>query len=224
MKSWFKKLFGSLAEPILEPIPANETGVSLPALNWFIHVLINNVGYNEWIRMTAEEQKKYDATHPHNKGYPYKVVTHPIPPGKDIVLKDSTTHTISCDSVETRNMLIEMARAYDKMEKEYYYLCAMNASEPWHEISELKPISPASSIRGPRIFLVSSPELCYVNGGIALGMEDEGTWYVFLNGKKVEHKVTHYRRLPPHPLFKLPEYEDVKVEVERLRSYWKHEQ
>lgn len=217
MNSLFAKLF-----PKKEiTLSADQTGVHPATLNWFIHALINDVGHNEWIRMTKEEQEIYDKDHPHNKGYPFKVVTYPIPRGKSIILKDSTTHTITCDSEETRNLLIEMVRSYDDIEKKYYHLLHENASKEWHNASELLPISSASSassIRGPRIFFVSSPELCYVNGGTALGMEHEGKWYVFLNGKKIEHKVTHYRLLPPHPLFKVPPYEEVKAEVERLRK------
>ena len=168
--------------------------------------------------MTKGEQEQYDKQHPHNKGYPYKVVTSPIPKGKDIILKDSTTHTIRCDSEFTRNLIIEMARGYDKLEKENAYLQRENAAKQWHEVKELPPISPASSIRGPRIFFVSSPELCYGNGGTSLGMESEGKWFVFLNGKKIQHKVTHYRLLPPRPQFDVPEYTTVQAEVERLKQ------
>ena len=72
--SWFKK--------------NKSNRVELYSLNWFIHVLINNVGCNKWIKMSKEEQIEYDKTHSHNRGYPYKVVTYPIPAGKDIILKD----------------------------------------------------------------------------------------------------------------------------------------
>jgi len=214
MKSWFKKIFSSRKESV----PVNETGIHPATLNWFIHVLIKNVGYNEWIRMTREEKKKYNKDHPYDKGYPYKVVTHPIPKGKDIILKDSKTYTINCDSEETRNMIIEMAKSYDALERKYCYLSCENAAIKWHKVSELRPISRASSIRGPRIFFVASPELCYVNGGTAMGMENEGKWYVFLDGKKIEHKVTHYRLLPPRPTFEVPPYELVEAEVERLKG------
>lgn len=200
-------------------ISSNETGISLTTLNWFIHVLINDIGYHTWVKMTSEEQAEHDEQFPFDRGYPYKVVQYPIPKGQDIILKDGKTHTISCDSEETRNMIIEMARSYDALEKKYHYSLGENASTQWHEVRELRPISPASSIRGPRTFLVSSPELCYViNGGISLGIENKGKWYVVLNGKQVEHKVTHYRSLPPHPLFQVPPYEDVKEEVERLKG------
>src|SRR5690348_10622765 len=78
--------------------PVSNTGITLPTFNWFKHVLIKNVGYNEWVRMTKEEQENYDKEHPYNAGYPYKVITYPIPAGKDIILKDSNTYTIKCDS------------------------------------------------------------------------------------------------------------------------------
>lgn len=208
--NWFKKKIKNKAP--------EETGIDLPALNWFIHVLIKNVGYNKWVRMTKEEQERYDKEHPYNAGYPYKVVTDPIPPGKDIVLKESGTHTISCDSEYTRNLIIEMARAYDALERKYHYVLQDRQADEWHEVKELKPIPPHSSFRGPRLFLVSSPVLCYVCGGLTLGMEYEGKWYIFLEGTKIEHAVTHYRHLPPRPLFQLPDYELVKAEAERLRN------
>lgn len=211
MKNWLKKTFG-------KQLPPEETGIELPTLNWFIHVLIENVGCVNWVRMTKEEQEKHDLERPYNAGYPYKVVTTPIPKGKDIVLKCSGTYTIKCDSEHTRNMIIEMARAYDALERNYRYVLGENASEKWHPVYDLKPIPSCSSFRGPRQFFVTSPELCYVNGGVCMGMEHEGKWYVFIDGKKIEHKPTHYRRLPPHPVFNLPEYEDVKTEVERLRK------
>lgn len=216
MKSWIKKhLFKEKRKP-------EETGVDAPALNWFIHVLIENVGYNKWVKMTRAEQEKYDRDCPYNAGYPYKVVTSPIPEGKDIVLKDSGTYTIRCDSEHTRNLIIEMARSYDELERKYHYSLRENSSETWHAASELKSIPFYSSFRGPRTFLVTSPELCFV-GGIALGMENEGKWYVLHGEQKVEHKVTHYRHLPPHPFLHIPDYEEIKTEVERLRTLFKNE-
>jgi len=212
--SWFWK-----RKVVAERKP-EETGIDLPALNWFIHVLINNVGYNKWIRMSKEEQKKYDEEHPYNAGYPYKVITYPIPSGKDIVLKESGKYTIQCDSEYTRNLIIEMARAYDKLEKEYYYNLQEKASEKWHKIEELPPHSPASSFheRG-RMFLVFSPILCYVNGGQCLGFRDGKKWYIIWNGKEIEcPSITHYRLLPPNPLIKLTEYKTVKEQVEKIRN------
>jgi len=191
--------------------------VELYSLNWFIHVLINNVGYNKWVRMSKKEQIEYDKTNPHNKGYPYKVITYPIPKGKDIILKDDGTFKISCNSEYTRNLIIEMARSYDSMEHELRYLQHEKCADSWHTIDELPPHSMASSFheRGRR-FLVFSPTLCYVNGGICFGFRDGEKWYIILNGKEVEHKVTHYRHLPPRPNITLPSYEEVKNEAEKL--------
>lgn len=212
MKNWFKKQFAA------EPKNPDETGIPIYSLNWFIHVLIKNVGQVKWIRMTPAEQEKHDKEKPYNAGYPYKVITLPIPEGKDIVLKDDGKIKIHCDSERTRNFIIEMARSYDQLEKLYHYSIHDRKSDPWLEADKLGPIPMFSSFRGPRTFLVFSPTLCYVNGGINFGMEYEGKWYIFLNGQKVEHKVTHYKHLPPRPLMELPEYETVKEEAERLRK------
>ena len=195
----------------------DDNKVELYSLYWFIHALIDNVGYNKWVKMSKKEQVEYDKTHPHNKGYPYKVVTYPIPAGKDIVLKDDDTFKISCNSEYTRDLIIGMARAYDLIEHELHYLQHEKCADSWHTIDELPPHSRFSAFheRGRR-FLVFSPTLCYVNGGICFGFRDGEKWYIILNGKEIEHKVTHYRHLPPRPNITLPPYEEVKNEAEKL--------
>lgn len=197
-----------------------ETGVHPATLNWFIGALIDNVGSVKWVRMTKEEQSKYDKEHSHNVGYPYKVVQSPIPPGKNIVIKESGTIRINCDSEATRNLIIEMARAYDELEKKYHHSLHENAASEWHKVEELPPHSRCSSSheRG-RIFLVSSPVLPYVTGGWTLGFRDGKKWYVLIDGKEIEHPVTHFRRLPPHPQnTNSYKYEDIREEAEKLRK------
>ena len=70
---WIKKVFSKINE---EP---EKTGIELPSLNWFIHTLINNVGFFKWVKKSREEQIEYDKEHPYDAGYPYKAVKYPIP-------------------------------------------------------------------------------------------------------------------------------------------------
>lgn len=213
MRRWFKNIFEKEKAP-------EETGIPIYTLNWFIHTLIENVGRVKWVRRTKEEQIKYDKENPHNAGYPYRVVQLPIPPGKDIVLKESGTYKIKCDSEFTRNLIIEMARSYDELERKYYHSLRENATTEWHKIEELPPHSSSSAFheRG-RIFFVTSPTLCWVGGGTMLGFRDGNKWYVKWGNKNIEHAVTHYRLLPPHPHnTKETKYEDIKDEANRLRK------
>jgi hypothetical protein len=191
------------------------TQVDLPALNWFIHVLKENVGHCQWVKMTKEELEK--SKKQTGSDYPYKVIEHPIPPGKDIILEKGD-HVIKCDSEWTRNLIVELARAYDRLEREHTHICREKCSEEWHKIEELPPHSKASSFheRG-RIFLVWSPVLDYVKGS-CFGCRDGDKWFIKVDGKDVEHPVTHYRHLPPKPMCDTVPYEQVKDEVERLRT------
>ena len=212
--NWLKEFFAKRKEK------PDETGVDLPALSWFIHVLIENVGYNKWVKKSKEEQEEYDKEHPYDAGYPYKVITYPIPPGKDIVLKCSRTFTIRCDSEYTRNMIIEMARECDKLRNKNRYLHHEKAAETWHKIEELPPHpSYLSWHERGRLFYVFSPVLCYVNGGSCLGFRDGKKWYAIMDGKEIEcPSITHFRELPPNPLVELPKYETVKNQVEKIKK------
>lgn len=173
--------------------PVNETGVHIASLNWFIHVLINNIGYSKWVRMTKKEQELHDKEVPYNAGYPYKVIRYPILSGRDIILKDERTIKIKCDSEKTRNLIIEMAREYSKLEKHYIYNLQLKRAEKWIKVEDLPEHSPVSSapdyLRG----------LIYYNGCIIMGFRRKNKWYTEDNKKK-NIKVTHFRYLPPKPL------------------------
>ena len=110
-----------------------------------------------------------------------------------------------------------MARSYDELEKKYNFHLGEKASETWHKIEELPPHSLASSFRERgKMFLVSSPVLCYVTGGIALGFRDGKKWYIIHKGKEIECPITHFRYLPPRHLFEVPKYDEVKEQVKEI--------
>ena len=199
-----------------------------PALNWLIDVLANNVGKVKWVKMTKEEQLEYDKKCSYNAGYPYKVVKYPIPEGKKIILKDSEKYIIKCESEDTRNLLIQLAIEYKNIEHERNYFKAEKRYDKWQEIKELPPhFSYLSSPERKGPFLVYSPILPYVNGGVTLGFRtgrkkvdglDNGSdekWFILIDGKEIEHPVTHYRYLPPNPINTV-NYEEVKEEAEKL--------
>lgn len=196
----------------------NITNIDWPALNWLVHVLAEDVGSVKWVRMTKEEQAKHDKECPHNAGYPYKVVEYPILKGKKIILKSDGKYVIKCDSEQTRNLLIQMAIQYKNFESETYYWRHENGASEWHKIEELPPHSKGSAFReSSRRFLVWSPTLSYV-GGSVFGFRDGNKWYLDINGKEIEHQVTHYRIIPPSPNLPTANYEDVKEEVEKIKK------
>lgn len=186
--------------------------IKLYEFNWFVHVLAENVGKVTWRRKTKEERCNPILC----RDYPYMAVEHPIPEGKDIILKDSETYTIKCDSEFTRNLIIKLAKEYIVLEKENRYLHRESSSENWIPIEVLRPHSTCSSRRDFYEALVTSPELAFI-GGTHMGYRRDGKWYALIGKEYIEHKVTHYRNLPPSLNFDIP-YENMKDEVERLRS------
>ena len=181
----------------------------LPALNWFVHVLSENVGYVTWDGPIG----------PHGGNMP---VRHPIPEGKDIVLKDSKTYSLNCDSVYTRNLVIELAKRYKDIENENFRIKEENEADHWNLASELPNYvtSPYSSRRFLSC-LVTSPVLRYIcYNGVCMGFYDghEKAWFIEINGKRIRHdEVTHWRHIPPSPE-KSTKYEEVKDKVEQLRK------
>jgi hypothetical protein len=186
-----------------------------PAVNWLAHVLTENVGRVEWIRMTAEEQAEYDSRVPVNAGYPFKVVRHPIPDGLDLVINDSKEYIIGCNNAEIRDMLVGLAERYEHYLREFHRLSV--DSKPWRPASEA-PDGPASSIRR-RLVQVDSGPLRYVSP-FSYGFHDRelNKWFVVLGEQLVEHAVEQWRHLPIAPN-ECPKYEQVKDEVERLRVF-----
>lgn len=195
-----------------------------PAVNWLCSVLIDNVGWNEWVPKTKEEKKQFKKDNPGLPAsayeYPYKVISHPIPEGTTIVLKDSNKYVIECNNEDIRDMLIGMAERYEHFQKEYYRI--KQDEKPWHPASEA-PDSMNSSCRC-RLVHVDSSALRYVNS-FHTGYHDyrNNKWYVFIRGKAVEHAVEQWRRLP-HPPGDTDEYQTVKTEAERLRLFMEKNQ
>jgi hypothetical protein len=188
-------------------------GAPLPALSWFVHSLVDNVGKVEWVKMTSEEQEEF--TKRTGSTYPYKVVTHPIREGRNIFLESGVE--IKCDSEKTKNLIISMARKLDALDKENQYLHAEGRASQWKNISELSPHQPFYSWPDYYPAIVDSPLLHYL-GGVTLGFRTKEKWYIFCRGKTIEHPVTHYRELPPHAEPTVP-YECIKEEVEQLRKF-----
>lgn len=186
-----------------------------PGVNWLVSVLADNVGRNEWIPKTAEEQEIYDKEHPYDKGYPYKVVTHPIPEGIDMHFDCSRSYVIACNNLDIREYLIGIAERLEWFRTEYYRLA--QDADPWKSASEW-PDGPYSSC-GPRMVQVDSSALRYI-GNFFLGRHDyrSDTWYVLIDGKTIEHAVEQWKHLPQAP-GEAAEYKSVKTEVERLRNF-----
>jgi hypothetical protein len=183
----------------------------LPAINWLVHVLTENIGWSEWIPKSPEERTGEPGE------YPYKVVNHPIPAGKAIVLEHGK-YRIDCDSERTRAMIVELARRYREMEREKFRLRREVAAKTWHPVEEIPHgYGPASSW-GPGLFLVTSPAIRYALGDVCLGLYDghPRRWYALYQGKKYLHAITHWRELPPAPEA-TPAYEEVRAEVEQFR-------
>lgn len=184
------------------------------ALNWFVHVLTENIGRCEWVTRNPEEQEKYKKET--GDDYPYKVIKHPIIPGKEIVLNDSKEYKIKCDSEYTRNLIIELARKYIELEKKIQHYRWEDKASEWHPISDLPPHHMASSRPDYYPCIVDSPILHYIEG-VTMGFRRNDKWYIWINGKEVEHPVTHFRHIPPHATETIP-YENVRKEVENLRK------
>lgn len=185
-----------------------------PGVNWLIHVLTENVGKNEWVPKTPEEQAVYDKEFPHDKGYPYKVLTHPIPEGTVMRFECSKPYVIACDNLDIREYLIGIAERLKWFKDEYYRL--NQDAAPWYPASE-HPDGLHSSHRCRSVQVDSGP-LRYL-GSFFVGYHDNrvNRWYVFIAGKPVEHEVEQWRALPRAP-GEAAEYESVKTEVSRLRT------
>jgi hypothetical protein len=175
---------------------------NLPAINWLVHVLSENIGLVTWPDILSGESNP-------------KPICYPIPPGKTIVLRDSREYRIDCDSEETRNLIIELAKRHKEIERENYRLSSEKRYDQWISATEV-PDPPHSSHRR-RIVFVTSPILHYiVANGVCFGYEDNG-WNIVIEGKVIPHSVTHWRHLPPAPQ-SAPSYEDIKDQVEALKK------
>lgn len=185
-----------------------------PGVNWLVHVLVNNVGKNEWVPKSPEEQAEYDKKFPFDKSYPYKVITHPIPEGEILKFECSKPYAIACSDLKIREYLIGIAQRLEWYRNEYYRLS--RDVEPWVPASEW-PDTPISACR-KRVVQVDSSALRFL-GMFFLGYHDysDDSWYVILNNKPVKHKVEQWRRLPYAPCEGSP-YESVKEEIERLKK------
>ncbi len=181
--------------------------VDLPALNWFVHVLTQNIGGADWVPKTPEELTADDK-------YPYNVVTHPIPDGKDIILENGK-YKIECSEEYVRELIFDLARRYHDLEIEHGKLLREQRADFWRPANEV-PDGPHSSCRKRRV-LVTSPALQYVvSNGVCDGYEENG-WYIMIDGKAIRHAVSHWRYLPPGATEPLP-YEKIKDEVASLRN------
>lgn len=179
------------------------------AINWFVHVLSENVGHVTWDGPIGLHDGKMP-------------VRHPIPEGNDIILKCSRTFSIKCDSIYTKNLIIEMAKRYKSIEDENNRNKRENAADHWIPVADIPErwTSPYSSI-GYHACLVTSPVLRYVAyNGVCKGLFNgqKKAWFIELNGKLIQHdEVTHWRYIPPAPV-EAPKYEEVREKVEKLRA------
>jgi hypothetical protein len=187
--------------------------VSIPAFNWFVSSLVNDVADVEWIKMTDDELKTAMGQYG-DSVYPYNVVTHPIEKGKNIILENGKV-TIKCNSQEVRDYIIKLAMEYDALDRKNRYLERETRASVWKPVSELPPHSMVSSRPDWYHFIVDSPILHYI-GGVMFGVRKKGKWYIIVKGKEIEHPVTHYRDIPPHAEETVP-YESIKDEVQQLR-------
>jgi len=187
--------------------------VSIPGFGWFVSSLVDDVADVEWIKMTEDELTAAMKEHG-DSVYPYNVVKHPIKKGTKIVL-DGGKVKIECNSQEVRDYIITLAMEHQTLERKYRHLLREKRAEIWHPISDLPPHHMASSRPDWYHCIVDSPILHYVKG-VTLGVRKKGKWYIFIDGKEVEHPVTHYREIPPHAEDTVP-YETIKEDVEEFR-------
>lgn len=191
-----------------------------PGVNWLAHVLIKNVGKNEWVPRTPEEQEAHRQKMEEwglpetEQDYPYKVVTHPIPEGAVMRFECSQGYVIACDNPDIREYLVGIAERMEWFRSEYYRL-ARDVS-PWRLASE-HPDAPYSSIRH-RILQVDSSALRYI-GSFFVGYHDyeQDAWFVLINGKPIKHQIERWRPLPRAP-GETAAYDSVQAEVERLKQ------
>ena len=184
-----------------------------PGVNWLIHVLTKNVGKNEWVPKNQEEQAEYDKQFPTDVGYPYKVITHPIPPGTVLKFECSKPYIIACDNLDIREYLIGIAERLEWFRNEFYRL-STDAS-PWNSAEEF-PDGEHSSIRCRKV-QVDSSALRYI-GQFFLGYHEwkTKTWFVIINGKPIKHQIERWRVLS-HPPGETANYKTVENEVARLK-------
>jgi len=216
----------------------NDTKYDIPGINWLVHVLAENVGRNEWVKMTPDELEAYKLTLPEDmrKGaYTMKVITHPIPniPGV-IKLECSKEYVAAFNTDRAKQLFIQLAQRYQEMEREYWRAMGEMGAEKWQECREDNtPCSIANHgigheglcSAGHHSCIVTSPALAYVHGISHACYSCNGggsdhkrrTYYIKLNGKYVEVKPTHWRPIPPGPAGNHVKYEDVKDEVERIK-------
>lgn len=125
------------------------------------------------------------------------------------------------DKDDSENKLIDGLRGICQRlhfyRNEFYRL--VEDSSPWSLGSEA-PDGPLSACHR-RIVQVDSGALRFI-GGPHMGWHDYRTnkWTVLIGNIPVEHEVERWRCFPDAP-GEAPEYEKVKTEVERLRSFLK---
>jgi hypothetical protein len=178
--------------------------IDLPTLNWFVHVLANNIGSVEYIpkEVTSKDE------------YPFAIIKHPIPDGNDIILENGK-YEIRCNNEHVKDVILELAKKYMSLENEYNRLLQEKRADCWRLASDI-PDGPLSSCKARKV-LVTSPILRYVMpNGVCFGHENNG-WYILIDGKAIKHNISHWRYLPPGIDDPQP-YENIKEKVESLKK------
>lgn len=181
----------------------NKKVADYPAVSWFVYALTQDIAYVTW----------------DGKGQPTR---HSIPPGPVLDLEQGK-YVIICDSEYTRSLVTELARMYAEMEKNYHRLQREERAAAWRPASELPPGAGGHSSKRYHRALVTSPVLHYLVGdGITEGWFNmhTGKWSVRLGDQMIEHRISHWRDLPPSPE-PAPPYEQVAEEAEALRAKMK---
>lgn len=142
----------------------------LPAINWFVDALVNDVGHCEW-----------------KDG---RVIKHPILPGNTIVLEQGK-YTIACNSDYTKSFITELAWHYKEMEKEYVRLVREEYADKWHPASE-PPLHKYSSSSSANCLVATT----LAKVVIATYDNFEKKWLL----EDGVGEVTHWRHLPPLPV------------------------
>lgn len=120
------------------------------------------------------------------------------------------------DGSELLEGLRGIAQRYKYYENEYHRMILDN--DPWKPATEI-PDGEYSSIRN-RLVQVDSGALRYL-GSFHYGYHniEKRAWFVIIGkGTQVEHEISQWRKLPRPPNI-TDKYEEVKKEVERLRSF-----
>jgi hypothetical protein len=87
----------------------------LPGINWLAHVLSENVGRTEWVKMNPEEQSEF--TKFTGSDYQFKVVKQPIPDSPNVIELDDGKYIAAFNTERAKNLYIQLAQLYIKMEQ-----------------------------------------------------------------------------------------------------------